>query len=145
MESSMGHLAIIIIGLGSGALISGAVFAFIVKIGLVTRLAQKTGTSKHFIILEEAIIAGGIFGTIMGLVHFNISVWSPLLALFGFLTGVFYGCLAVSLAETLNVIPIMNRRINLKRGLTFLMVCLALGKTIGSLMYFHVPGFFENN
>lgn len=139
----MGHIAIIIIGLGSGALISGAVFAFIVKIGLVTRLAQKTGTNERVILYEEAIIAGGIFGTIIGIVNFNINIGSPLIILFGLLTGVFYGCLAMSLAETLNVIPIMTRRINLKRGLAMLMVCLALGKAIGSLAYFLIPGFFD--
>ena len=139
----MGYLAVIIIGLGSGALISGAVFAFIVKIGLVTRLAQKAGLSGKIIFLEEAIMMGGIFGTIMGLVNFNVNIGWPFMAFFGLLTGVFYGCLAVSLAETLNVIPIMVRRINLKRGLAWLMICLALGKTVGSLAYFLIPGFFD--
>jgi len=139
----MGYIAVVIIGLGSGALISGAVFAFIVKIGLVTRLAQKTGTGERFILYEEIIIAGGIFGTIIGLVNFNVNIGNPLMIFFGLLAGIFYGCLAVSLAETLNVIPIATRRVNLKRGLALLMLCLALGKTVGSLAYFLIPGFFD--
>jgi len=139
----MGHLAVIIIGLGSGALISGAVFAFIVKVGVVLRFAQKTKTANRLILYEEALIAGGVFGAIVSLVNFNINIGSPLMIFFGLLTGIFYGCLAVSLAETLNVIPIMTRRINIKRGLTLFIICLALGKTIGSLAYFLIPGFFD--
>ena len=139
----MGYMAVIIIGLASGALIAGAVFAFIVKVGLVSRLAQKTGTADRIIFYEEALIAGGIFGTIMGFVNFNINIGRPLMIFFGLLTGVFFGCLAVSLAETLNVIPIMARRANLKRGLAIFMVCLAMGKAIGSLVYFLIPGFFD--
>jgi len=141
----MGNIAVIIIGLGSGAVISGAVFAFIVKIGIVARLAQKTKTSERIILYEEALIAGGIFGAIISMLNFNVNIGSPLMVLFGLLTGIFYGCLAVSLAETLNVIPIMTRRFNLKKGLALLMICLALGKTIGSLMYFLIPGFFDPN
>ena len=138
----MRYIAVIIIGLGSGAVVSGAVFAFIVKVGVVTRLAQKTNTSNRFILYEEMLISGGIFGAIVSMLNFSISIGWPLMALVGLLAGVFYGCLAVSLAETLNVIPIMARRINLKRGLSLIMICLALGKTVGSLMYFLIPGFF---
>jgi len=140
----MGYIAVMIIGVGSGAVISGAVFAFIVKIGLVTRLAQRTGTQERFILYEEAIIAGGIFGAIIGFLNFNINIGRPLMVLMGLMTGIFYGSLAVALAETLNVIPIMTRRANLKRGLALFMVCLALGKAIGSLAYFLIPGFFDN-
>ena len=139
----MGYIAVIIIGLASGALIAGAVFAFIVKVGLVVRLAQKTGTANKVIFYEEALIAGGIFGTIMGFVNFNINIGRPLMFFFGLLTGIFFGCLAVSLAETINVIPIMARRTNLKRGLALLIICIALGKTAGSLLYFLIPGFFD--
>lgn len=139
----MRHIAVIIIGLGSGALISGAVFAFIVKIGVVMRLAQKTKTQNKLILYEEALIAGGIFGAVISLINFNVNIGSALMIFFGLLTGVFYGCLAVSLAETLNVVPIMTRRVNVKRGLALFMICLALGKTIGSLAYFLIPGFFD--
>jgi len=140
----MGYIAVIVIGAASGAVISGAVFAFIVKIGLVTRLAQKTSTGRQIILYEEAIIAGGIFGTIVGLVNFNVNISRPVMGLLGLMAGVFYGCLAVSLAETLNVIPIMARRANLKRGLAMLLVCLAIGKAAGSLVYFLIPGFFDS-
>ena len=139
----MGNIAVIIIGLGSGTVVAGAVFAFIVKIGIVMRLAQKTKTANKITLYEEALIVGGIFGSVISMLNFNVNIGITLMALVGLLAGIFYGCLAVSLAETLNVIPIMTRRVNLKRGLPLIMICLALGKTIGSLMYFLIPGFFN--
>jgi len=134
----------ILVGFGSGGVIAGAVFAFIAIIGIVPRLAQKTSTQKHIILYEEFIIVGGIAGTLLTFFDdFSINIGWPLITGIGLLTGVFYGCLAVSLAETLDVIPIMVRRANIKRGLAIFMVCLALGKLAGSLLYFLVPGFYE--
>ena len=136
-------VSIIIIGICSGALISGAVFAFIAIIGIVPRLAQKTSTQNKIAVYEEFIIAGGIFGALTMLFNFSVNIGWPVIALSGVCIGVFYGALAVSLAETLDVIPIMARRLNIKRGLAIFMVCLALGKLAGSLLYFFVPGFYE--
>ena len=56
------YLILILLGIGGGAVISGAVFAFIAIIGIVPRLADKTKTSSHIVFYENAIIAGGIFG-----------------------------------------------------------------------------------
>ena len=46
------------------------------------------------------------------------------------------GCLAVALAEVLNVFPVLFRRANLKNGLGFLITAFAAGKTVGGLVYF---------
>ena len=54
-------LILIILGIGGGTVISGAVFAFITIIGVVPRLAEKTKTTSHIVFYENAIIAGGIF------------------------------------------------------------------------------------
>ena len=135
--------AVILIGICSGAVISGAVFAFIAIIGIVPRLAQKTSTQDKIMLYEEAIIAGGIFGTLTLLMEFSINMGRPTMVFAGVCIGVFYGALAVSLAEILDVIPIMLRRFNIKRGLAVIMICLALGKLIGSLLYFLIHGFYE--
>ena len=136
-------LAIISMGICSGIVISGAVFAFIAIIGIVPRLAQKTSTQDSVLLYEEAIIAGGVFGTLTLLMDFSINITKPVMAFAGICIGVFYGALAMSLAEILDVIPIMARRLNIKRGLSLFIVCLALGKLAGSLLYFLIPGFYE--
>jgi stage V sporulation protein AB len=64
-------------------------------------------------------------------------------AIYGFFSGIFIGCLAVSLAEVLDVIPILTRRFSIKIGMAYFIVSLAAGKLIGSLIYFIIPGFYK--
>ena len=136
-------LFLIMLGFGSGAVISGAVFAFISVIGVVPRLAQKTGTKKYIRLYEEAIIFGGILGCVQGFFSFPIPLPGFFVVILGFCTGVFYGCLAVSLAEVLHVIPILTRRTKLGKGMFFFILAIALGKLSGSILYYVIPGFFK--
>ena len=111
------YLILILLGIGSGAVISGAVFAFISIIGIVPRLAEKTKTNKYIVFYENVIIAGGIFGAFSIMFNYYIPIGVIPAMLFGFFIGIFYGCLAVSLAEVLDVIPILTRRTRLYKGL----------------------------
>ncbi len=136
------YIILILIGIGGGTVISGAVFAFIAIIGIVPRLAMKTKTQKHIMTYETAIILGGIFGAFT--IYFNYYIpLNPLIVMFlGLSIGIFYGCLAVSLAEVLNVIPILSRRTGLQKGIKYFIVALAFGKATGSVLYYFVPGFY---
>lgn len=137
------YICMIIIGIGSGGIIAGGVFAFITIIGIIPRFAQKTGTQKYMQIYENAIIVGGIFGTTTMFIDYSIPIGSVLTALYSGCIGIFIGCLAVSLAETLDVIPILSRRANLQKGLSIFIITLALGKMIGSILYYIIPGFYD--
>jgi len=134
---------VILIGVGAGIVVSGAVFAFITIVGVVPRLAQKTKTEKHIKIYESAIILGGIFGTITGVVNFILPIGSVAVVAISLANGVFFGALAMSLAEVLNVIPILTRRGRLQHGMFFFVLAIALGKFIGALLYFLLPGFYD--
>ena len=137
------HTMSIILGLGSGFVVSGAVFAFITVVGVVPHLAQKTQTTHHIKLYESAIVAGGIFGTIAGIVQLRIPLGIPLLLILGLANGIFFGTLAMSLAEVLNVIPILTRRGHIQKGMFFLVLAIAMGKMVGSLLYFLLPGFYD--
>ncbi len=135
---------LILFGFSSGVVISGAVFALIAAIGIVTRLAQKTKTQGYVKVYEEAIILGGIFGATAEIFKFNLPIGMIGAGIFSLLTGIFVGCLAMSLAEVLDVIPILTRRGRVQEGLFFLILAIALGKMTGSLIYFTVTGFYSN-
>lgn len=136
------HAVSMLIGFSSGVVISGAVFAFITVIGIVPRLAQKTGTQRYVKTYETAIAVGGIFGTLGGLFKPHIPIGSISVVLFSLCTGIFFGCLAMSLAEVLNVIPILSRRGRVQKGMFFFVLAIALGKLAGSLIYAMKPGFY---
>jgi len=53
----------------------------------------------------------------------------------------FVGCLAAALAEVLNVLPVMARRVGLANDIRLLVLAMVVGKVIGSLVYWIVPGF----
>lgn len=131
------------LGLSSGVAISGAVFALIAAIGVVPHMAKKTGTQRYVRLFEEAIIWGGIFGAVTMVLNFSFPQVSLIAILLGLATGVFFGVFVMSLAEELNVLPIMSKRLRIKRGIPYFVASIAVGKMIGSLLYFIITGFFK--
>ena len=138
------HFLSVIIGFGSGMVISGAVFAFITVIGVVPRFAQKTRTQAHCKFYESAIALGGIFGTIAGIAQLRLPIGAIGAIIISLGVGIFYGSLAMSLAEVLDVMPIFMRRGRVQKGIFFFVLAIAMGKLIGSLLYFLIPGFYDS-
>lgn len=146
------HLSMAIIGLASGGIVAAGVFAFLAVIGVFPRLIGKTKTWDHIWLYETVIILGGAFGNVMDIYELPIPVpeiLSPILGtggaaaaggvvtgVIGFSIGVFVGCLVMSLAETLQALPVISRRIHLAVGFQYLILSIALGKMTGSLFYF---------
>lgn len=126
----------------SGIVLSGGVFALIASIGVVPRFADKTGTRDYIRHYERSIILGGIGGTLALSFCFHIPIGKIGVMLFSLAVGIFVGCLAVSLAEILDVIPILTRRGKIAAGLPFFMLSIALGKLAGSIIYYVLPGFY---
>jgi len=134
----------ILLGFSSGLVTAGAVFAFITVIGVVPRLAQKTNTVGNVKTYETAIMVGGIFGTLTGVIQFHLPIGTIPVVILSLSSGIFFGCLAMALAEVLNVIPILMRRGRIQKGMFYFVLAIAIGKTVGALLYFLIPGFFEH-
>ena len=134
---------LILIGFSSGLVISGAVFAFITIIGVVPRLAQKTQTQGYIKWYETAIVAGGLFGSLAGMFNLYLPIGSVTVAIFGLGIGIFFGVLAMSLAEVLNAMPILARRVRIQRGMFYFVLAIAIGKFTGSILYALIPGFYN--
>jgi len=139
------YAILIFVGLASGMVVASAVFAFITAIGIVPRLAQKTRTPMYCRVYESAISLGGILGSFASFSQIRLPGGEIIAVIFSLAVGIFYGVLAMSLAEVLDVIPILTRRGRFKKGLFFFVLAIALGKLIGSLMYFLVSGFYDAN
>lgn len=126
-----------LIGLSAGGVIAAGVFAFLVMIGIFPRLIGFTRTNKHILLYETCIILGGILGNIFDIYKFPIGYGGNLvLGIYGMSVGAFIGCLVMSLAETLKALPIFSRRIHLGVGLQYIILSIAMGKLLGSLVFF---------
>lgn len=156
------ELLLLLIGLCGGMLISGGVFTVLTTVGLTTRFAGKTKTTKQVIHYENFIMYGTIFGCFVSIYLDRIHVWMSFLwetidknimfiiinafqILYGLFSGVFVGCLALAIAEMLDAIPIFSRRINFREGLRYVIYGLAAGKVVGSFFYFAAHMYFTEN
>lgn len=131
------QILLLLIGLSGGALVASGLFAFIVSLGVVSDFADRTHTGNKILLYENAIILGGILGNIFYV--YQIPVAFPgsafLLGMFGLFSGAFVGCWSMALAEVLNVFPIFIRRVKLMKCVPYMILGIALGKIVGSIIY----------
>lgn len=127
-----------ITGLGAGALVSAGVFALISVIGLIPRMAGKTHTGSFVKSYEMAVLFGGIFGNAMNIFRISIPLGVFGITVFGIFAGIFVGCLATSLAESLGATAIFARRVRLHKGMGVIILSAAIGKMLASLMFFYL-------
>ena len=126
----------IFVSFSLGIIVSGAIFSFIAMIGVVPRLAQKTKTTNYIKFYEEVIIFAGVWGVSTFFIDYKIPMPSLLMFVLALCNGIFLGCLAVSLTEILDVLPILTRRGNIAIGLKYFMLAIAAGKGIGTVIYY---------
>ncbi len=132
-----------LIGFASGIAVAGGVFALITSIGIIPRISDKTHTKHHLRAYELSILLGGTLGNIYNIFEVNFpgndafNAHAFIFPIFGIAAGIFVGCLATALAESLNVTAITSRRLKLHVGLGFIILSLALGKLIGSFIFFY--------
>ena len=146
-----------IVGVSGGIMVSSGVFTVLLAVGLVPRFAGKTHTGKHVFLYEEMVVLGTLTGVFFSVFEERghvgqwivsnmvfgtqtVRVWQilsdVLMVFFGGYAGIFVGCLALAIAEMLNTIPIFARRIGFRHGLGIAILSMALGKVVGSLIYF---------
>ena len=130
------QVAMGVIGFSAGVVVAGGLFGFIVSLGVISDFADRTHTARRIFLYEDAVALGGIVGNILYTFQMQFPDLHWLLGVFGLLAGIFVGCWAIALTEVLNVFPIFSRRIRLAKGFGFIILGIAIGKGIGSLLYF---------
>lgn len=150
----LGKIFLGIISMSAGFFAAGGVFTVLITVGLVPRFAGKTHTGGKVMLYEDFVVAGTIVGCILSVFEkqcqfgsfllekgiVSEAVWTILgnilLLVFGLFAGMFIGCFALAIAEMLNTIPIFARRIGFRHGIGIAILFVALGKLVGSIIYF---------
>lgn len=135
------HILMALTVLACGIAVSAGTFAFLLVIGVVPRMIKKMNLADRILTLENMIIFGVLTGAVFSVIEWEARfpvawIGHLLLGMYGFVAGMFVGCIAVALAEILNTFPILFRRMYINRGLSYVMIAMALGKTVGSFYYF---------
>ena len=125
-----------IIGLSAGVAVAGGLFAFIIGLGVVSDLADRTHTGEHILLYEDSIALGGALGNIFFIYQISIPYAAWLVPVFGLLGGIFVGCWSMALAEILNLFPIFIRRFRVLKCVPYIILGMAIGKGIGAFIFF---------
>ncbi len=123
-----------VVGFAGGLAVAGGVFAFISMLKVIPRLADRLGQASRIYQVETVIALGGLAGSILTVYQVHVAIGWAGMTIFGLFAGVFVGCLAMALAETLKVIPVLCQRLHLNTGLPVVITAMALGKMVGSFV-----------
>ncbi|MDO5409873.1 MAG: stage V sporulation protein AB [Lachnospiraceae bacterium] len=130
------------IGLCSGGVIAAGLFSFIVSIGALTRIIGKMHLGNRVRLFEYFAAAGITLGNLGSIYTPGLMKWLPLwfsvvfMALFGLFAGIFVGVLVMSLAESLNALPVFARNTHMLEGMKYVIASIAAGKGIGAWLDF---------
>ena len=138
----LNSVTMIFAALCAGFGVAAGTFAFFLVIRVLPRMVQKAKLKHKIISIENTVIKGILFGTVLSLFTWKKKwlYWllgSTLLSIYGISAGIFSGCIAVALAEILDTFPIFFRRLKLdEKFCESLLFVMAIGKMAGSLFYF---------
>ncbi|MDD3279081.1 MAG: stage V sporulation protein AB [Lachnospiraceae bacterium] len=125
-----------LIGGTAGFVIASGTVAFVISLGMIPRFAGITKTAGRVLLYENCCILGALAGTVCTLWKVSIPLGNILLLVYGLLAGIFLGGWIIALGEVVDIYAILFRRLGLTRGLGYVICCMALGKTLGSLLFF---------
>jgi len=129
------YLLLILIAFGGGVTVGTATAAFITILQIVPRLTQITNTRNKIILYQVTIIVSFIFAIVVYFGDFPLNLPKFITVPIGFIFGIFIGLLSSALAEVLNVIPILSKKLKIKDSLKYIIWALTGGKVAGALTY----------
>ena len=132
------YLFLSFIGLCSGCVIAAGVTGLVIGLAITPRYAGITHTAQHVLLYEDATFFGTLLGTLFFLFGWKIPGGTLTLILYGLFSGMFLGAWILALAEMADIFPIFIRRIRLRQDLPPAILCVALGKITGSLLYYYL-------
>ncbi len=134
----MAQAFLALVGFSSGFIVAGGVVALMVGLGIITRFIGISHTADHVAAYEDAIVLGAIAGTVLTVFDVKIVPGTWILVIGGLFMGAFVGGWIMALAEVVNVFPVFSRRLGIVKGTSWIVIALALGKTLGSLYHFYM-------
>lgn len=134
----MEQLLLTVTGFASGFIVAGGEVALMIGLGIITRFIGISHTAKYVKIYEGAILFGAVAGTIVTVFDVRILLGVWILAVGGLFMGIFVGGWIMALAEIINVFPVYSRRLGITRGFGLIIITIAAGKVLGSLLHFYM-------
>ena len=128
-------LFLIVFGLSSGIMVGAGVVALLILVGIIPRMAQITKTKSFISYYEKILVIGTLLGSLISIQNISISIGRIGVLILGLSYGIYIGFLSSGLAEILDYIPIVSRRLKIPTlYLKYIIISLLIGKVIGSFI-----------
>ena len=129
------ELFLIIFGLSSGIMVGAGVISLLILVRIIQRMAQLSNTRSFINFYEKILVIGTFLGSLISIQNIGITVGKVGVLIFGLAYGIFIGFLSSGLAEILDYIPIISRRLKIPTiYLKYIIISLLIGKVIGSFI-----------
>lgn len=138
----MNKIFLVVLGLSGGITVGAGVFAFFTVLGVLVRVIDISETEVYGSTYKIAIILGSLISTYIYIFRIGMNIGKGWLIVIGLYMGIFVGMVSSALAEVLNVIPSLSINMGITRWILLLIISIILGKTIGSIIYWVLPGFY---
>ena len=128
-------LFLIVFGLSSGIMVGAGVIALLILVGIIPRMAQISNTKGFISFYEKILIIGTLLGSFISIQNISISIGRIGVLILGLSYGIYIGFLSSGLAEILDYIPIVSRRLKIPTlYLKYIIISLLIGKVIGAMI-----------
>ena len=129
------RLFLIIFGLSAGIVVGAGVVALLILVGIIPRMAQITKTKSFISYYEKILVIGTLLGSLISIQNISISIGRIGVLILGLSYGIYIGFLSSGLAEILDYIPIVSRRLKIPTlYLKYIIISLLIGKVIGAMI-----------
>ncbi|WP_183108685.1 stage V sporulation protein AB [Thermohalobacter berrensis] len=121
-------------GLSGGVVVGSSFAAIVTLLDIVPRLSQLANSTHKISLYEKVITVSVVTVSLLYFLNITLNINKIILLAIGLVMGIFIGLLAAALAEVLNVIPVLVRRFSIINHLYYVLMSMAFGKIIGSLV-----------
>ncbi|KXZ39388.1 stage V sporulation protein AB [Alkalithermobacter thermoalcaliphilus JW-YL-7 = DSM 7308] len=125
---------LILMGFSEGIVVGSGVVALLTLLDIIPRLCQITRSYSYIGLYQIILIVSTFLGSMFSLMNYSLKLGIYFLVFSGFSYGIFVGMLASALAEAVDVIPIIGRRLNIDKYMKYIIISLILGKSFGSIL-----------
>ncbi len=126
-----------LLSFSTGITVASAILAFLSVIGLLPRFISKSKTTKKIISYENIIVVAGFISAVIYCFNINFNFGKIIMWYYMFFLGIFIGSLAVCLTEIIDVIPIVIRFTNIKGKIKYIILTIAIGKSLGAFIFYY--------
>lgn len=135
-------ILIILVGLAGGLAIGASITAFFVVLGVTARIIKWSKREEYLVFYQISLVLGALLSCLVYFFDFTIKYLDFFTVPLGLLMGIFVGTIISALTETLDIISVAANKLSITKLVYLIVVVILLGKIIGSLVFFLIPGFF---